>query len=82
MNAAVEQLKAKSDEYAKNEAQKIIDLMVECEYTELSKSTCDHYNWDREYHRQFPKIAQELRKQGFTVTSSVNFGVTDWVITI
>jgi hypothetical protein len=82
MDNAVEKLKAQREAYVKEEAQKIIDLMTKYNETTWTKHTCDHSNSDTKLHAHFPQIAAELRKQGFTVTSKVNWGVTDWQITI
>lgn len=67
-----------SEDYIKEQAEKIISDMGD--NLSWSVSTCDYSNWDRELHRYFPCIAKYLREKGFRVTSSVNWGVTDWVI--
>lgn len=66
--------------YVEEKAQAIIDDMTKHNELTTSVATCDHYNWDREYHRMFPQIADKLRQNGYTVSSKVNFGVTDWTI--
>lgn len=48
--------------------------------TDYKVSTCDYRNWDRTLHRCFPIIAKGLRELGYSVSSSVNWGVTDWII--
>lgn len=77
-------LRDKANAYVKEKADKIVAFMVK--YNELSttESTCDCplYGWDVEYHRMFPRIADELRSRGFNVYSQVNHGVTDWRISI
>lgn len=42
--------------------------------------TCNESGWSREEYMYMPQVAQRLREKGFTVTSSVNWGVTDWII--
>lgn len=72
------------EEYVTIEADKIVADMVKYDRFQTSISTCDMlgYGWDRKLHRTMPLIAERLREKGFSVTSSVNHGVTDWVITI
>ena len=38
------------------------------------------FGWSLEEYLYMPEVANRLRKKGMTVTSSVNFGVTDWKI--
>jgi hypothetical protein len=38
------------------------------------------YGWSREEYMYMPVVADRLRAKGFRVSSSVNHGVTDWVI--
>lgn len=45
-------------------------------------STCDHYNWNRDEHAYMPIVAQRLRQKGYTVSSSIKWGVTDWIIAL
>lgn len=78
----LEELKTKKDNYVQQEAVKIISDMLKRERTEWSVSTCNHYNWDTKLHEHFPSIAENLRSKGFSVRSSVKFGVTDWYISI
>ncbi|MEX0597556.1 MAG: hypothetical protein WD512_13780 [Candidatus Paceibacterota bacterium] len=37
---------------------------------------------DRKEHRQFPTIANELRKKGLRVKSKDNWGTTEWTVYI
>lgn len=59
----------------------IVGYMVKKKISTTKESTCDYIGWDREKHRLMPQVADRLRKNGFSVTSSVNHGVTDWIIT-
>lgn len=77
----IEELKQIKNDYVKDEAKKIIGSMIRTKSITYEVSTCDHYNWDRKLHENFESIADELRANGFNVTSTVNFGVTDWIIT-
>jgi len=67
--------------YVEENAHKLIESMEKDGDIVRKVPTCDHSNWDREYHHMFPQIAQKIREKGYNVTSKVNWGVTDWVIT-
>lgn len=76
------ELKAKKDAYVKDEAQKIIDDMIEREVTTSTLATCDARNWNRELHSQMLDIAKELHTQGIRVSSQIRHGVTDWTFVV
>jgi hypothetical protein len=40
------------------------------------------YGWSVEEYMYMPTVAQRLREKGYTVSSSVNWEVTDWVIAV
>ena len=40
------------------------------------------YGWSVEEYIYMPIVANRLRQEGYQVTSSVNWEVTDWVIAI
>jgi hypothetical protein len=40
------------------------------------------FGWSVEEYMYMPIVAQRLREKGYTVTSSVNWEVTDWVIAV
>ena len=40
------------------------------------------YGWSVEEHMYMPIVAQRLREKGYSVSSSVNWGVTDWIIAV
>jgi hypothetical protein len=40
------------------------------------------YGWSVEEYMYMPIVAQRLRAKGYSVTSSVNWEVTDWVIAV
>ena len=69
-------------EYIKSRADEIQNDMLTNGWTHYRVSTCDHYLWDIELHRNMPAVAEELRIRGFEVVSSNNWGVTDWDITV
>lgn len=71
-----------ANSYVQEKADAITGYMTKNRQLTTTESTCDYPNWDREYHRMFPRIAEELRKRGFSVSSKVNHGVTDWSITV
>lgn len=45
-------------------------------------SQAPSFGWSVEEHMYMPIVAQRLRQQGYSVSSSVNWGVTDWVIAV
>jgi len=40
------------------------------------------YGWSVEEYMYMPIVAERLRQEGYQVTSSVNWEVTDWVIAV
>jgi hypothetical protein len=40
------------------------------------------YGWSVEEYMYMPIVAQRLRAKGYSVSSSVNWEVTDWVIAV
>lgn len=49
--------------------------------TSFTTSSCaPAYGWSVEEYALMPIVANELRKEGYVVTSAVNHGVTDWVL--
>lgn len=61
--------------------EKIMNRMgdrLTCSFETCSKAPS--YGWSREEYMYMPQVAQRLREKGFTVTSSVNWEVTDWII--
>jgi hypothetical protein len=81
MNTLAE-LKEKRKAYVKAEAEKILNDMLERGKTTSTLATCNAPNWDIELHNAMPEICRELREMGVNSSSSVNWGVTDWVFTI
>jgi len=75
-------LQNKKKAYVDEKAQGYAKQMIEKGWLNLKVSTCDYSNWDRELHFAMPEIATELNKIGFSVSSTVNYGVTDWIITV
>ena len=75
-------LREKKDKYAQEQAEKIVQKMIDREEISSTLATCDYPRWDRDLHRAMPSIVQKLREMGVSTTSSVNHGVTDWVFTI
>jgi hypothetical protein len=75
-------LQKKRRDYVKAQADKIANHMVECEKTTATLATCNASNWDTELHNAMSEIIKELSAMGINTTSSIHFGVTDWVFTI
>jgi len=78
----LEELRKKKEDYVITKADEIQKDILERGDTNYSMSTCDDRRWDKELHNSMDSIAYELRKRGFSVSSSRRFGVTDWVISI
>jgi hypothetical protein len=68
----------------------IQDLMARIENSfgdrlTTSFTTCSQapsFGWSVEEYMYMPIVAQRLRDKGYSVTSSVNWEVTDWVIAV
>lgn len=45
-------------------------------------SQAPSFGWSVEEHMYMPIVAQRLREKGYSVSSSVNWGVTDWIIAV
>jgi len=51
--------------------------------TKFETSSCaPSYGWSVEEYMYMPQVASRLRSKGYTVSSSVNWGVTDWIIAV
>ena len=48
----------------------------------MTCSDAPAFGWSVEEHMYMPLVARRLREKGYSVTSSVNWGVTDWVIAV
>ena len=54
-------------------------------YLTTKFETCESapsYGWSVEEYMYMPQVASRLRSKGYTVSSSVNWEVTDWVIAV
>jgi hypothetical protein len=45
-------------------------------------SKAPSFGWSVEEYTYMPIVAQRLREKGYSVSSSVNWEVTDWVIAV
>jgi hypothetical protein len=45
-------------------------------------SSAPAYGWSVEEYMYMPIVAQRLREKGYSVSSSVNWEVTDWLIAL
>jgi hypothetical protein len=50
--------------------------------TFTTASCAPAFGWSVEEYMYMPIVADRLRKKGYSVSSSVNWGVTDWVIAV
>ena len=47
-----------------------------------TSSSAPAFGWSVEEYMYMPQVASRLRSKGYTVSSSVNWGVTDWLIAV
>jgi hypothetical protein len=78
----IEQVRKAAQEYFDEQCNILVDQVIKSNDFSTRKATCDARHWDNKLHSFMPKIAQEMRNRGFTVTSKINWGVTDWTITV
>ena len=50
--------------------------------TFTTASCAPAFGWSVEEYAYMPTVAQRLRAKGYSVSSSVNHGVTDWIIAL
>ena len=50
--------------------------------TFMTCSKAPSFGWSVNEYMYMPIVAQRLREKGYSVTSSVNWEVTDWVIAL
>ena len=50
--------------------------------TFMTCSDAPAFGWSIEEYMYMPQVAQRLREKGYSVTSKVNHGVTDWLIVV
>lgn len=78
----LETLREKRRAYIIAEADKIVNYMLERGLTTDTDTSCGSSGWDIERHNAMPEIIRELSKRRIKTTSSVNWGVTDYVYII
>jgi hypothetical protein len=66
------------DLMARIEARLVDNLTTRFETCKCAPS----FGWSVEEYIYMPIVAQRLRDKGYSVTSSVNWEVTDWVIAV
>lgn len=68
--------------YVEKKVQEIVEEMTNDKMAVMKIATCNSssYGWSIKEHNLMPYVAEKLREKGFGVSSSVNWGVTDWVI--
>jgi len=73
----------KKEQFITNLKAKIIEKIGDGLSAKFETSSCaPSFGWSVEEYNYMPHVAERLRKEGYTVTSSVNHGVTDWLITV
>ena len=48
----------------------------------MTSSCAPAHGWSVEEYLYMPTVADRLRNEGYSVTSKVNHGVTDWLIAV
>lgn len=48
----------------------------------MTCSQAPSFGWSTDEYNYMPIVASRLREKGYTVSSSVNHGVTDWLISV
>lgn len=67
-------------EQIKGEAQSIIKHMSNNNLLKHVVSTSDAFGGNRQLHRNFLRVANVLRKKGYSVKPNIQWNVTDWEI--
>jgi hypothetical protein len=50
--------------------------------TFMTCSDAPAFGWSVQEYMYMPQVAERLRDKGYSVTSKVNHGVTDWLIVV
>lgn len=74
----------RKEQFIQNLQKKIEDMFNDGRLTNsFTTSSCaPAYGWSREEYMYMPIVADRLRAKGYSVSSSVNHGVTDWIIAL
>ncbi len=74
----------RKEQYLQGLQKKIEDLFYGDRLTAtFTTSSCAPlYGWSKEEYMYMPTVAERLREKGYTISSSVNHGVTDWIIAL
>lgn len=74
----------KKEQYLQSLQKKIEDKFADGRLTNrFETSSCaPAYGWSVDEYMYMPVVASRLREKGYKVSSSVNWGVTDWLIAL
>jgi hypothetical protein len=73
----------KKEEYIQSLMEKVLKQLGDSLTTRFETcSSAPAFRWSVEEYIYMPVVAERLRKQGYSVSSSVNHGVTDWIIAV
>jgi hypothetical protein len=74
----------KKEQYLQSLQKKIEDKFADGSLTNsFTTSSCaPAFGWSVEEYMYMPVVAARLREKGYRVSSSVNWGVTDWLIAL
>lgn len=68
------------DSLVKRIEDRFVDGNLSTRFETCSQATA--YGWSVEEYMYMPTVASILREKGYTVSSQVNHGVTDWTIVV
>lgn len=78
----IEDLRKFKEDYLNEQVEEFVAEVKKSDDFSTTRATCDARYWDNKLHNCMPEIATKLREKGFGVTSKINYGVTDWTITL
>jgi hypothetical protein len=84
METTIQTPQERKEAYIQSLQKKIEDLFLDGSLTNkfMTCSSAPSYGWSVEEYMYMPSVASRLRTKGYSVTSSVNWGVTDWIIAL
>jgi hypothetical protein len=84
METTVQTPQERKEAYIQSLQQKVEDLFLDGTLTNkfMTCSSAPSYGWSVEEHMYMPIVASRLRAKGYSVSCSVNWGVTDWIIAL
>ncbi len=82
---ALAELKKQKENEINEMVEKFINQLVKNKKTSTTFTTSScapAYGWSVQEYQDMPHVAEILRSKGLKVSSKINYGVTDWYISI